>query len=172
MPLSSSQLLRRIRIALAIFITGLALSGLTAIPLETEMRFLLNLLHIDPAQPQSNPLFAWLATISRALADTNARYPFLAYGYDWLAFGHLIIALAFLGAWRDPVRNRWLFDFGLLACALVIPFALLMGPLRGIPFPWRLIDCSFGIFGAIPLLLARRWTHQLSQLTTDHRPLF
>ena len=62
---------------------------------------------------------------------------------DWLAFGHIVIAVAFLGAWRDPVGNRWLFDFGLIACVLVIPWALVFGALRGIPWWWRLIDCSF-----------------------------
>jgi len=54
------------------------------------------------------------------------------------------------------VRNRWLFDFGLIACALVIPYALIFGGLRGIPMYWRLIDCSFGVFGAVPLWLCRR----------------
>ena len=34
-------------------------------------------------------------------------YPLLAYGTDWLAFSHLVLAVVFLGAWRDPVRNRW-----------------------------------------------------------------
>ena len=38
-----------------------------------------------------------------------------------------------------------------VACAGVIAIALISGQLRGIPLFWRLIDCSFGIFGAIPL---------------------
>lgn len=67
-----------------------------------------------------------------------------------------MIALAFVGAWRDPVRKRWLFDFGLIACALVIPYALIFGGVRGIPMYWRLIDGSFGVFGAVPLWLCRR----------------
>ena len=29
-----------------------------------------------------------------ALNDTYSRYPFIAYGTDWLAFGHFVIALA------------------------------------------------------------------------------
>jgi hypothetical protein len=64
---------------------------------------------------------------------------------------------------RDPVRNRWLFDFGLTACVLVIPYALVFGSLRDIPFWWRLIDCSFGVFGFIPLWFCRKWTGELEQ---------
>ena len=51
------------------------------------------------------------------------------------------------------MRNRWLFDFGLIACVLVIPFALVFGAVRGIPFWWRLIDCSFGVFGFDPAVV-------------------
>ena len=56
----------------------------------------------------------------RTLQDTAAKHPMLFYGTDWLAFGHFVIAVAFIGVLRDPVRNRWLFDFGLIACAMVI----------------------------------------------------
>lgn len=73
-----------------------------------------------------------------------------------MAFGHFVIAIVFIGAWRDPVRNIWLFEFGLIACALVIPYALIFGAVRGIPMWWRLIDCSFGVFGAMPLWLCHR----------------
>jgi hypothetical protein len=52
------------------------------------------------------------------------------------------------------VRNRWVLEFGLIACAGVIPLALIAGPVRGIPFYWRLGDCSFGVIGAIPLAIA------------------
>jgi hypothetical protein len=50
---------------------------------------------------------------------------------------------------------------GLVACAGVIPLALICGPIRGIPFYWRLIDCSFGIFGAIPLLICLKLISRL-----------
>jgi hypothetical protein len=106
----------------------------------------------------------WFLRIRDALAQTQAQHPFLFYGTDWLAFGHFVIAIVFIGALRDPVRNRWLFDFGLIACVLVIPYALVFGALRGIPFWWRLIDCSFGIFGFIPLWFCRKWTIELENL--------
>jgi hypothetical protein len=54
-------------------------------------------------------------------------------------------------------RAIGLFIAGLiLACALVIPLALVAGAVRGIPFYWRLIDCSFGVFGVVPLVYALR----------------
>ena len=103
--------------------------------------------------------------VSRARRFVGCRKPspFLFYGTDWLAFGHFVIAIVFIGALRDPVRNRWLFDFGLTACVLVIPYALVFGGIRGIPFWWRLIDCSFGVFGFIPLWFCRKWTRELER---------
>ena len=88
-------------------------------------------------------------------------YPFLAYGTDWLAFAHIVIAVAFVGPLRDPVRNVWVIEFGMIACALVIPYAFVFGAIRGIPLWWRLIDCSFGVFGIIPVWLCRRWVSEL-----------
>lgn len=153
-----SSHLRRIRLWLAIFIAGLVLSGVTAFPLVTEVRWLDAALHAPHAQPlaRTTGLLTWVARVDRAVADTNAQYPFLAYGTDWLAFGHLVIAIAFIGAWRDPIRNRWLITFGLIACAGVIPLAMIAGAVRGIPLGWRIIDCCFGAFGSIPLLICRR----------------
>jgi len=87
----------------------------------------------------------------------------VAYGTDWLAFAHLIIALLFIGPWRDPVRNAWVITWGLWACVLVVPLAFVCGAVRGIPFGWRLIDCSFGLFGFIPLWMARRYARELEK---------
>jgi hypothetical protein len=147
--------LKKIRILIWIEIVGLFLSGATAIPLETELKWMSSWFS------QTTGLGQWIWTIRDALIDTNLKYPYLAYGTDWLAFGHFAIALAFIGPLRDPVRNKWVVDFGLISCVLIIPFALVMGEVRGIPFYWRLIDCSFGIFGAIPLYLARKEIQQL-----------
>ncbi len=77
----------------------------------------------------------------------------------WLIFfivSLLVIAIAFVGPLRDPVRNIWVVEFGLIACVLILPLALVCGPWRGIPFFWQVIDCSFGVFGSVPLLLVRR----------------
>jgi hypothetical protein len=154
---SDQKLLRRIRWLVALFIVGLVSSGATAISLESETGLLLRLAGINEQGGEpANPVTVWLSRVYGALREVNQRHPFIAYGGDWLAFSHFVIAIAFIGAWRDPVRNIWLFDFGLIACALVIPYALICGGVRGIPIWWRLIDCSFGIFGAIPLWICRR----------------
>ena len=155
----ATALLRRIRVLLAIFVAGLVASGATSIPLETEMRALTSWVGSDSATG------AWLARIRDALIETNARFPFLAYGTDWLAFGHFAIAIAFLGPLRDPVKNAWVVDFGMIACALVIPYAMIFGAVRGIPIGWRLVDCSFGVIGLVPLALARRSIRQLEAIS-------
>ena len=150
--------LRRIRFWLAIFIVGLILSGVTAFPLQTELGWLISLFHSSALQAiaQSTGLLQWIERVNDALRNTNTLYPFLAYGTDWLAFAHIVIAVAFIGPYIDPVRNKWVITFGLIACAGVLPLALIAGHFRGIPLPWRLIDCSFGIIGAVPLLICRR----------------
>jgi len=45
-----------------------------------------------------------------------------------------------------------------------VPWALVFGPLRGIPFFWRLIDCSFGVVGIVPLWLCRRDVDELERI--------
>ncbi len=137
---------------------GLVLSGVTAFPLRTEINWLDSLVHsgLLRALFASAGLAAWIDRVAAALNSTNANYPFLAYGTDWLAFAHLVIAAAFIGPYVDPVRNKWVINFGLIACAGVIPLALIAGQIRGIPVVWRLIDCSFGVLGSVPLLICRR----------------
>jgi hypothetical protein len=150
--------LRRIRFWLGLFIVGLVLSGITAFPLQTGSDWLVSLAHSEFLQPiaEFTGLGPWIERVNEGLIAMNAHYPFLAYGTDWLAFAHVVIAVAFIGPFIDPVRNRWVITFGLIACAGVIPLALIAGPIRGIPVLWRLIDCSFGIVGSIPLLICRR----------------
>ena len=142
-------------------IVGTVLSGLTAFPLETELRWLTGIMGSDARAGAGSGVDVWLVRVRDALIDTNARHPFLAYGTDWLAFGHLTIAVFFIGPFLDPRRNSWIITSGLIACGGVILLAMIAGAVRGIPFYWRLIDCSFGVFCALPLLLVRRWTRQL-----------
>jgi hypothetical protein len=158
---SKAQLLRSVRLWLSLFILGLILSGITAFPLEQETGWLADFATNNPVFPTD--LGLWLSQVHTALYNTSVYYPFLAYGTDWLAFAHLVLAIAFLGPLRDPVRNKWVLQFGLIACIAVIPFALIAGQLRGIPLPWRLIDCSFGVFGAIPLLICLNRVKRLEQ---------
>ena len=160
--------IREIRFWLLLFIIGLVLSGVTAFPLETELRGLVAVLQDGGLRSVAEKahLLPWLERVLAALSTTNHNYPFLAYGTDWLAFAHLVIAMAFIGPYRDPVRNEWLITFGLLACAAVPALALIAGPVRGIPLGWRLIDCSFGVIGALPLLRCRALIRSLAQENT------
>ena len=154
---------KKIRIWLLLFIVALVLSGLTAFPLESELRWAAVILHSSPA-PQLLPgLVEWVDRVRDALIVTNDRYPFLAYGTDWLAFAHLVIAVAFIGPLRDPVRNIWVIQFGIIACAGIIPLALIAGSVRGIPLGWQLIDMSFGVIGAIPLVIVYRLIRRLER---------
>lgn len=86
--------LRRIRIWLAIFTTGLILSGLTAFPLTTELRWVISVFDRDSMRTmaESTRILPWMRHVDEALSTTNANYPFLAYGTDWLAFAHIVIA--------------------------------------------------------------------------------
>ena len=156
---------RRIKFWTWFFIIGLVISGATAIPLVTELELLTKWLGLEAqtSATATSTLARWLLLTREALQDTATRHPMLFYGTDWLAFGHFVIAVAFIGVLRNPVRNRWLFDFGLIACAMVIPFALIFGAVRDIPFWWRLIDCSFGVVGALPLWYCRKWSAELEQ---------
>ena len=162
--MNATSLLRSIRIWLGVVIVGLVLSGVTAFPLQRELAFGVRVaarMHLEQYAPALN---VWLQHVLTALTDTDVRYPFLAYGTDWLAFAHLAIATAFIGPYRDPVRNKWFIDWGLICCAGVIPLALIAGPLRGIPLYWRCIDCSFGIFCCGALLILRRRVGMLERL--------
>lgn len=152
------KILRRIRIWLAIFMAGLVLSGLTAFPLRAELGFVVRILNTNElrSRAETSGLLPWIERANLAVSATDAKFPFLAYGTDWLAFAHLVIAFAFVGPFLDPVRNKWVITFGLIACAGVIPLAIVAGQIRGIPIGWRLIDCCFGVFGAVPLLFCRR----------------
>ncbi len=154
---NTKQTLRRVRILLALFVVGLVASGITALPLEWEVDTLAAWMGIPPeARPESfDGLHRWIALVREGLHVTAERYPFIAYGTDWLAFAHLMIAVVFIGPLMDPVRNVWVITFGLIASAAVIPMAMIFGGVRGIPFNWRLIDCAFGVVAAVPLGLAR-----------------
>lgn len=157
--MNEQQLRKRVKIWVWIFIIGLVLSGITAFPIESELAFMVNHSSIFPAF-----IANWIETIYTAIKDTNTRYPYLAYGTDWLAFGHIVIATAFIGPLRDPVKNIWVIQFGMIACVMVLPLAFIAGPIRHIPVYWRLIDCCFGIFGIIPLYVCYNSIRKLEGL--------
>lgn len=139
--------MKTIKRLLLLFIVCLFISGLTAIPVDTQLSILVK------SVKQENVFHNWIQKVLLAYRDVNNNYPFLFYGYDWLAFAHFVLAILFIGPYKDPVKNIWVIQFGLIACVLVIPFAFIAGQFRGIPLGWRLIDCSFGVFGFLLLWL-------------------
>jgi hypothetical protein len=128
-----------------IFIILLVLSGITAFPLISEINFMMKNRSLFP------PLFqTWIGHLYDSIHNTPVV---MLYGTDWLAFAHLVIALFFIGVYRDPVKHKFNVVIGMIACAGVLPLAFIMGPQRDIPFFHQLIDCSFGILGFVPLWL-------------------
>jgi hypothetical protein len=154
--------LRMIRGLLAFFMLALIVSGITAFPLTFEVNILDKTMGNGSFVESIWPAMAhWISTVSNALNEVDANFPFLFYGTDWLAFAHIIIAISFIGPIRDPIKNIWGVEFGMIACVLLIPLAIIFGPIRGLPLFWILIDCSFGVFGIVPLLIAYRLIKQV-----------
>ena len=134
------------------------LSGVTAFPLLAELRLLTRILGVGNAVSPIgyHGLPFWILTVRTGLEQTYRDFPWMAYGTDWLAFGHIVIAMFFVGPLIRPSEGRHVVLTGFAACLLVFPLALICGPIRGIPIYWRLVDCCFGFFGAIPLLYCLR----------------
>jgi hypothetical protein len=130
---------------LLLFITVLFISGLTVLPAELELKTALAMV------PQGSGVYKWLDKILDAYMSVAANKNFLLYGYDWLAFAHFVLAILFIGPYKDPVKNIWVIEFGMIASILILPFAFIAGGMRGIPVWWRLVDCSFGVFGFLLL---------------------
>jgi hypothetical protein len=130
---------------LLLFIMVLFISGLTVLPAELELKTALAMV------PQGSGVYNWLDKILDAYMSVAANKNFLLYGYDWLAFAHFVLAILFIGPYKDPVKNIWVIEFGMIASILILPFAFIAGGMRGIPVWWRLVDCSFGVFGFLLL---------------------
>lgn len=158
--LHQQQLLGRIKLCMWVVIIGLAISGITAFPIETELQWFSRHSGVLPAVMQN-----WLNTIYEAIHHTNARYPYLSYGTDWLAFAHVVLAILFVGPLINPVKNVWVIQFGMIACVLIFPLAFIAGPVRYIPIFWRFIDSSFGVFAFIPLWMSYRSILRLEKAT-------
>jgi hypothetical protein len=163
--MSRSVLEYRIRALLVFFMTGLCLSGLSAIPLQWETGIAVTWIGPGTLLGTLWPaMAAWMALVRQGVLATQNTYPFILYGTDWLAFAHLVIALAFIGPLRDPVRNIWVIEFGMLACLLTFPWILIFVAIRHIPAFWIPVDMAFGAIALVPLWLARKYTLHLSKI--------
>jgi hypothetical protein len=165
MPPDKKKLLFRIRCLILLFIIALLASGITAFPLRWELKILCQWFGNGTFFGELIPeLAAWLQFVREGIEYNAVHYPFYAYGTDWLAFAHIVIAISFLGPLQNPVRNIWTIHFGMIACVLILPLAFICGEIRHIPLGWQLIDCSFGIVGIIPLIIIHKWTKKLEKM--------
>jgi len=156
------KLFTQIRVLTIFFIIVLVLSGLTTFPLYSELRWIIKseLFPIDSVVQQ------WLLKVWDGVKQAHEKYPFIFYGFDWLAFAHLVIAVLFIGVYQHPVRNRWIIQWAMITCIGVLPLAVIAGTVRGIPSFQILIDCSFGVLGLIPLYIIQTKINRLKKYKT------
>src|SRR3981081_1739926 len=103
----SFAMLFRYRIALGIFIAGLILSGISALPLQWELSvldrwFAAGKSGVAPSGRVG--LAAFISSVHSGITQTYARFPFFGYATDWLAYGHFVIAAFFILPFIDPIR--------------------------------------------------------------------
>lgn len=159
MPSSTTkekQLRRQIKLVIIITIVGLLLNGASAIPLRTEMNILLSYSGLFPQFVQD-----WWAYVNKGVIETSEKYNFMRYGFDWLGFAHLLIAIAFIGPLRDPVKNQWVVQWGMIAAALSIVMAFGWERVRNIPVWWSLIDAGIAYAAFVLLWICNRWIQKL-----------
>ena len=150
---------RKIRAAIIITIIGLLLNGISAIPLKHELNILLS-------KPDALPKFLrdWWMYVDKGLTETNNNYPFMRYGFDWLAFAHVLIAIAFIGPLKDPIKNQWIIIWGMIASLLSIVMAFGWERMRGIPVWWSCIDAAIALAAFIILLICNKWIQDLKRV--------
>jgi hypothetical protein len=145
----------RARWMLLIVAFGLFVSGVTVWPAIAELKLAVRLMTLCNSNP-SGELHAFILKVIEGLEATNAKYPFLLYAHDWLAFAHIMLAILFAGAARDPVRNKWIVQCGLIMCASVPILAGICISIRELPGWWFWIDFAFAPGAALPLWIAYR----------------
>jgi hypothetical protein len=156
--------LKRAKYMIGIVAFGLLVSAVTIWPMVKELKLMVRIIGGDSAA--TGHLHGFLLRVIEGIEEVNAAYPFLFYGYDWLAFAHIVLAILFMGAMRDPVRNVWVVQFGLIACALIPILAGISIPLRGLPWWWFWVDFAFAPAAAIPLWVALRDIRNTSNTRT------
>ena len=144
--------MKRAKIMLGIIVFGLLVSGITVWPAVPELKAAVSIVRGD-ATPEGT-LHGFVVQAIEGLESMQADYPFMLYAHDWLAFAHIMLAILFAGAIRDPVRNVWIVQCGLIMCALVPVLAGICIPLRGIPGIWFWFDFAFAPAAALPLWIA------------------
>jgi len=139
---SSYRLEKKIKFLIIFFMTALVISGLTAFPIKSQLEMAV---WVIQNHHWKNEYIDWIERVHLGVTETSLKFSFIAYGTDWLGFAHLVIALAFIGPLRDPIRNIWVIQFGLISCIAVFPLALIAGEIRGIPMFFG--ECSIVLSG-------------------------
>jgi len=146
--------LKRAKIMLGIVAFGLFMSGVTVWPAVPELKTVVRVVWGD-GEPVG-VLHGFILQAIEGLESVEENYPFMLYAHDWLAFAHIVLAILFAGAIRDPVRNIWVVQCGLIMCTLVPVLAGICIPIRGLPLVWFWVDFLFAPAAAIPLWIALR----------------
>lgn len=146
--------LKRAKLMIGIVVFGLLVSAITIWPAIFELKLAVRMIWGD-AEPTS-VLHGFVVQAIHGLEAMEANYPFMMYAHDWLAFAHIVLAILFAGAIRDPIRNIWIVQCGLIMCALIPVLAAICIPMRGIPWIWFCFDFAFAPGAALPLWIALR----------------
>lgn len=157
-PVRPASLLSRIRLVLAIAIVCLILGSLATLAAPHTISVVLSILsRMEIATPDTSHSFRWLQHIQLQLGRDSDLHPMLHFCADLFAFVQLVFALALIGPLRNPIRNQWVIQFGILACCGLIPVALILGPWHGLPMAWRLVSCGAALCGIVTLMLCRHY---------------
>lgn len=163
MPTSTpkeKQLRLQIKIVIILTIVGLLANGASALPLRVEMNLLLSNSQWFPQFVQD-----WWVYVNQGVLETSEKYSFMRYGFDWLGFAHLLIAIAFIGPLRDPVKNQWVVQWGMIAAALSIVMAFGWERVRNIPIWWSFIDGGISYAAFVLLWICNRWIQKLKMIS-------
>lgn len=156
------KLLLRARLCLLCIIAGLIVSISIILFVKPQTAFFYA--HFGPGTwvEDKFPFMAsWITILYESIHMTYNNYPVIAYCMDWLVFAHIVLLIFFTGALIDPLRNAWIIKAGIMTCAVMIPFAFISGFIRGIPFFWLMLDCSFATVGLVPLCLAYKYIKEI-----------
>ena len=157
--------LTRAKVMLGIVVFGLLVSAITIWPVEAELKTLVGILW---GQSEPTGVFhKFILQVIDALESIEANYSFMLYGYDWLAYAHIVLAILFAGAIRDPVRNVWIVQCGLIMCALIPVLAGICIPIRGLPLRWFWLDFAFAHGAGLPLWIALRDIRRAEKLSAE-----
>jgi hypothetical protein len=146
--------LKRAKWMLLLVAFGLFVSGVTVWPAVAELKAVVWLIWGDSSP--SGELHAFILKAIEGIEATDAQYPFMLYAHDWLAFAHIMLAILFAGAARDPVRNKWIVQCGLIMCVSIPILAGICISIRELPSWWFWIDFAFAPGAALPLWIAYR----------------